>query len=210
MAKKQKYYVVWKGHEPGIYDSWKDCQYQIKNYSGAEYKSFPSKELATQAFEGYYKDHVNKSNSKSEFIDHSLNDNIIKDSIAVDAACSGNPGDMEYRGVNTFDKTELFRQGPFTMGTNNVGEFLAIVHALALLKQENKSSTTIYTDSRTAISWVNRKKAKTKLTRTSQNEVLFVLISRAEKWLKDNRVTNPLVKWETKLWGEIPADFGRK
>jgi len=209
MAKKQKYYVVWKGHEPGIYNSWKECQYQIKNYPGAEYKSFPSQELAAQAYEGYYKDHVT-SKSKANIIDHSLNDKIIKDSIAVDAACSGNPGDMEYRGVNTFDKTELFRQGPFAMGTNNIGEFLAIVHALALLQKENKTQTSIYTDSRTAISWVKHKRTKTKLARTSQNEVLFILISRAEKWLRENTFSNPLVKWETKLWGEIPADFGRK
>jgi len=209
MAKKQKYYVVWKGHEPGIYDSWIECQYQIKNYPGAEYKSFSNKDQASEAFDGNYKDHVS-SKSKPTFVDHTLNEKIIKDSIAVDAACSGNPGDMEYRGVDTFNKAELFRQGPFAMGTNNIGEFLAIVHGLAMLQKENKPHTSIYTDSRTAISWVKHKRTKTKLTRTSQNEVLFVLISRAEKWLQNNSFSNPLVKWETKLWGEIPADFGRK
>lgn len=209
MAKKQKYYVVWKGHEPGIYSSWNECQIQIKNYPGAEYKSFKTKEVAEQAFLGHYKEHIS-SKSNVAFVDHSLNEKIVQDSIAVDAACSGNPGDMEYRGVNTITHEELFRQGPFSMGTNNVGEFLAIVHALALLKKEGQDSKSIYTDSRTAISWVNKKYAKTKLNKTANNIILFELIARAEKWLNQNKFANPILKWDTKNWGEIPADFGRK
>ena len=42
----------------------------------------------------------------------------IKESIAVDAACSGNPGKMEYRGVYVADGRELFHIGPFEEGTN--------------------------------------------------------------------------------------------
>lgn len=209
MAKKQKYYVVWKGHEPGIYDSWKDCQIQIKNYPGAEYKSFSSLRMAEEAFSGQYRDHVTKK-GKTAFIDHSLNDEIVKNSIAVDAACSGNPGAMEYRGVDTFTQHELFKQGPFAMGTNNVGEFLAIVHALAMLQNSEKNNVSIYSDSKIAMNWVKLKKAKTKLKKTSKNEILFQLIQRAEKWLHSNTYSNPILKWETKAWGEIPADFGRK
>ncbi len=209
MAKKQKYYVVWQGHEPGIYDSWKDCQIQIKNYPGAEYKSFSSREIAEDAFRGQYRDHITKQ-GKAAFIDHSLNESIEKNSIAVDAACSGNPGAMEYRGVDTFTQQELFRQGPFSMGTNNVGEFLALVHALAMLQKEQKLDTSIYSDSRIAINWVKLKRTKTKLKKTSKNEILFQLIHRAEKWLHENEFSNPILKWETKIWGEIPADFGRK
>lgn len=135
---------------------------------------------------------------------------IIKESISVDAACSGNPGDMEYRGVWTANGQELFRIGPYRDGTNNIGEFLAIVHALALLKKQNDDKTPIYSDSRNAILWVKKKKANTKLARTRHNEIIFDLIARAEKWLRENTWSNPLLKWETKYWGEIPADFGRK
>lgn len=130
-------------------------------------------------------------------------------SISVDAASSGNPGVMEYQGVDTKSKKRLFKQGPFPEGTNNIGEFLAIVHGLAFLK-ERKSDRIIYTDSRTAISWVRKKKCNTKLQPNDKNKALFDLINRAVSWLKENSYNTPIVKWETAAWGEIPADFGRK
>ena len=134
--------------------------------------------------------------------------NIIKESLAVDAACSGNPGAMEYRGVYVRTNEEVFHFGPM-FGTNNIGEFLAIVHGLALLKQK-KLEMPIYSDSKTAISWVKNKKCKTLLPRNTQSEELFKLIERAENWLKNNTYKTKIHKWETKAWGEIPADFGRK
>ena len=130
-------------------------------------------------------------------------------SISVDAASSGNPGKMEYRGVDTKSKKQLFIQGPFEEGTNNIGEFLAIVHGLAFLKKID-SDKIIYTDSRTAISWVKKKNCNTKLEPNEKNRALFELIDRALIWLKNNTYKTPVVKWETKAWGEIPADFGRK
>ena len=224
---KKKFYVVWSGLNPGIYHSWDDCQAQIKGVKGAVYKSFDSKEeaeraYASPAYEYVKKTHPNPpqqvapSNSpKGE------NSNSAKATssplgepgmgiyaLAVDAACSGNPGPMEYRGVYLGDGKEIFHFGP-VYGTNNIGEFLAIVHALALLDKQGLKMT-IYSDSRTAISWVRKKCCKTQLERTAETEPLFQLIERAEAWLKAHRVTNPIVKWETSQWGEIPADFGRK
>jgi ribonuclease HI len=210
MAKKQKYYVVWKGHEPGIYTNWTDCQLQIKSYPGAEYKSFKTMKEAELAFDGNYVDFKeSKSATKpNQLIEHI--EQIKRNSISVDAACSGNPGDMEYRGVDTFSRDEIFRQGPFKLGTNNVGEFLALVHALALLDKGKVYDKIIYTDSRTAMAWVRNKRVKTQLKRTPENKILFELIDRGITWLKANEVKNPIVKWDTKNWGEIPADFGRK
>jgi ribonuclease HI len=117
---------------------------------------------------------------------------------------------MEYRGVDTKTGMQLFHQGPFKRGTNNIGEFLALVHALALLQKENRPNLPIYSDSRIAIGWVKRKKANTKLKKGADNSILFQLMNRAETWLENNSFTNPIYKWETKEWGEIPADFGRK
>ena len=134
---------------------------------------------------------------------------IIRESIAVDAACSGNPGLMEYRGVFVADGVEIFHVGPLEEGTNNIGEFLAIVHALALLQKSGRE-TPLYTDSVNAMKWVERKKCNTKLEQSERNRPLFDLIARAEKWLRENSYKNPILKWETKKWGEIPADFGRK
>ena len=130
-------------------------------------------------------------------------------SIAVDAASSGNPGKMEYRGVDTKTKKVLFKQGPFEEGTNNIGEFLALVHGIALLQQK-KSDKIIYTDSKTALSWVKKKTCNTKLKRTENNRSLFDLVDRAVNWLNNHSYTTTIVKWETRAWGEIPADFGRK
>lgn len=210
--KKKKYYTVWKGHKTGVFESWDDCKAQIKDYQGAVYKSFDSFDAAKKALNSNYKNYIGKKKAfKSELSDEQLKKigqpNL--NSIAVDAASSGNPGIMEYRGVDTKTKKQLFHQGPFEEGTNNIGEFLAIVHGLAFLKQHN-SDRIIYTDSKTAMSWVRKKNCNTKLERTDKNKALFELVDRAENWLKTNTYTTTIVKWETKAWGEIPADFGRK
>ena len=207
-----KYYVVWKGHKPGIYSSWADCEKQIKGFTGAIYKSFKSKDHAMRAFKMDYNEFVGKEVNKLGFIGDIWDKDVEKPdlkSISVDAACSGNPGKMEYRGVDTVTYQELFRQGPFDDSTNNIGEFLAIVHALAFLKEKN-SHLIIYTDSMNAMKWVRDKKAATKLVRSKKNEKVFELIARAENWLKRNTFENKILKWKTDVWGEIPADFGRK
>ena len=212
MSKKKKYYTVWKGHNTGVFETWEDCKAQIKNFKGAQYKSFTSFEVAKKAYQEGSKEYIGKSKTfKSELSEEQLKKigepNL--NSICVDAAVSGNPGKMEYSGVVTKTKKQLFIQGPFEEGTNNIGEFLAIVHGLAFLKQK-KSNRIIYTDSRTAMSWVKKKKCNTKLNRSDKNKSLFELVDRAIKWLNENKYSTTVVKWETKAWGEIPADFGRK
>ena len=212
MAKQQKYYTVWKGHNIGVYESWVDCQLQIKNFQGAQYKSFSTKPLAQKAFEGHYEDYIGKNKKVIDSMSVAELKKIGQpnyNSLSVDAASSGNPGVMEYRGVDTETKTQLFHKGPFQEATNNIGEFLALVHGLALLKKEN-SNRVLYTDSKTAMSWVKKKKCNTKLTRTKENQSVFELVDRAEIWLKNNTFKTKIKKWETKAWGEIPADFGRK
>jgi len=210
MAKKNKYYVVWEGVTPGIYDSWPKCQQNIKGYPGARYKGFPSLEAAQAAYAGAALDYIKSAGkgAKKALVDY-LEEAILP-SWSVDAACSGNPGKMEYQGVLTDSKTLLFHFGPVPGGTNNIGEFLALVHALALLQKEGNTKMPIYTDSRTAMAWVRKKKANTQLKPTTKNAALFKLIKRAEHWLKSNTFPNKIIKWDTDRWGEIPADFGRK
>lgn len=128
---------------------------------------------------------------------------------AVDAACSGNPGPMEYKAIDLATGAQVFHFGP-VHGTNNIGEFLAIVHALALLERQGVTGKTIYSDSYNAILWVKKKQCKTKLQRNARTEQLYLVIARAEAWLRTHTAKNEVVKWETAKWGEIPADFGRK
>ena len=205
---KKKFYVVWNGLNPGIYHSWDDCQAQIKGVKGAVYKSFDSKEEAERAYASPAYSYMKKKADTPTFTLDTLPPVVERYALAVDAACSGNPGPMEYRGVYLGDGKEIFHFGP-VHGTNNIGEFLAIVHALAMLDKQGLKMT-IYSDSRTAISWVRKKCCKTQLERTEETEQLFQLIERAEAWLKAHRVTIPIIKWETEQWGEVPADFGRK
>lgn len=205
---KKKFYVVWNGLNHGIYHTWDECQAQIKGVKGAIYKSFESKEEAERAYSSPAYAYMKKKADTPTFTLDTLPPVVERYALAVDAACSGNPGPMEYRGVYLGDGKEIFHFGP-VHGTNNIGEFLAIVHALAMLDKQGLKMT-IYSDSRTAISWVRKKCCKTQLERTNETEQLFQLIERAETWLKTHRVTNPIVKWETEQWGEVPADFGRK
>lgn len=208
MAKKNKYYVVWNGREKGIFRSWDECKAQVDGFEGAQYKSFESqKEAEAASKQNFYK--VVGATQKATQTKLTNVGSPIKGSVVVDAAWNTRSGDMEYQGFDFSNGNLLFKKGPFFDGTNNVGEFLAIVHALAYLKK-HKLDTPIYSDSKTAISWVKKKKANTKLDQTPRNGELFELMERAENWLKDNNYKNPILKWETKAWGENPADFGRK
>lgn len=205
MGKQQKYYVVWEGKVPGIYRTWDACKAQVDGFEQAKYKSFESEEEAKKAYTTGWKGY----NRSQKSANTSSGNRPTGEYLAVDAACSGNPGRMEYRGIYSITGTEVFRQGPYEDGTNNIGEFLAIVHALAL-QTKNGTSLPIYSDSANAITWVRKKKCNTKLEEKDSNKAIFDLIDRAESWLETHKTTIPLYKWETSRWGEIPADFGRK
>lgn len=209
MAKKQKYYVVWKGREEGVYATWEEAKAQVMGFDGARYKGFDSQDEAEKAFAAGAPKYVPKQRVAAAEGKSDDMMEMTKNSIAVDAACSGNPGKMEYRGISLWDGKEIFHM-QFPLGTNNIGEFLAIVHALALLKQKNAPGITIYSDSMIAIKWVRIKQCKTKLQSSPVTMELMELVKRAEAWLQNNTYSNPIVKWPTEQWGEVPADFGRK
>lgn len=207
----QKFYVVWKGRETGIFDNWDTCNTQIKGFPGAEYKSFKTKQLAEQAFNSKSSDFIGKNFFESELTEEQIKliGEPLMDSISVDAAWNTMTGVVEYRGVCTKTGKEFFHQGPFEDGTINIGEFLAIVHALAYCKKINWNIP-IYSDSRNAIGWVKDKEARTNYQPGEKNKPLFDMINRALNWLNENEYSNQILKWETRAWGENPADFGRK
>ena len=222
MAKqKAKFYVVWQGREAGIYDSWAACEAQVKGVA-AKYKGFATRAEAEAAFAANPEEYISTSHSsrcERPIATKVASNNppllggagggLILPALAVDAACSGNPGLMEFRGVIADTGTQVFHRGPYVEGTNNIGEFLAIVLGLAYLKINNLPWA-LYSDSKTAISWVRQKQCKTKLEWNAKNQDLLLAVRAAEKWLHENTWTTPIYKWETERWGEIPADFGRK
>jgi ribonuclease HI len=218
MAKqKAKFYVVWQGRESGIYDSWAACEAQVKGVA-AKYKGFATREEAERALADGYEKHISFTHRTTSStvppttplsLDDMLKYGVKLPALAVDAACSGNPGKMEFRGVIADTSTQVFHRGPYIGGTNNIGEFLAIVLGLAYLKQKNLPWA-LYSDSKTAIAWVRQKQCKTKIEWTAKNQDLLLAVRAAEKWLHENTWTTPIYKWDTEHWGEIPADFGRK
>jgi ribonuclease HI len=210
-AKSKKLYVVLKGHKPGIYDNWDDAKKQVDNFQGAQYKGFENHEEAHKAWATQKLPAPEKKASPTDTRKNIINGTLKgfnPDSISVDAACSGNPGKMEYRGVDNMSGAEIFRIGPM-WGNNNMGEFLALVHAIAHLKSFS-SKRMIYSDSRTAISWVKAKNVRSNLPRTAETASVWGLVDRAIIWLTNNPYSNPIKQWDTELWGENPADFGRK
>jgi ribonuclease HI len=216
---KVNFYVVWQGRETGVFESWAACEEQVKGVA-AKYKGFATREEAEKALAEGAEKHIKprtaakkqegnaisvKDLSPEEMQQHG----VLLPALAVDAACSGNPGKMEFRGVIADTGTEVFHRGPYVGGTNNIGEFLAIVLGLAYLKKYNLPWV-LYSDSKTAIAWIRQKKCKTQLEWNANNQDLFLAVRAAEKWLADNTWTTAIYKWETEKWGEIPADFGRK
>lgn len=220
-----KYYVVWVGETPGIYDNWPDAQAQISHWPGARYKSFPTLQEATEAYRSG--DAVDRDllfslmmrgdspppekKPAPKRVKKAPVKNLPKPGygIAVDASCMGNPGVMEYRGVDLTDGHEVFRVGPMYDGTNNIGEYLAIIHALALLKRYGDTRP-VYSDSRTALAWLRRRGARTTLKHTPRNARIFEMLERADIWVRNNTWPNSVEKWDTETYGEIPADFDRK
>lgn len=208
---KNKYYVVWNGVKPGIYKSWSDCQKQITGFASAKYKGFKTEALAKKAFEDGPENFWGKNVVESTLSEQELQriGKPILDSIVVDAACSSSTNQVEYKGVFLKTNKIVFKKGPYEDGTNNIGEFLALVHALAYLKQIN-SSIPVYSDSKYAIAWVKDKEIRTNHPRKNSNIKLFEMLDKALQWLRTNQYSNKILKWETKAWGENPADFGRK
>ena len=210
----RKFYVVWDGRAPGIYDSWEEARLQIEGFPNARYRAYGSQEEATRAFRGDARQEMalyRQMAARNAGAVHWAARNMRGDAIAVDGACSRDPGPMEYRGVSVGTGKEIFRVGPVANATNNIGEYLAIIHAAALLKQRGDFTTPIYSDSRTALAWIRAGHHRSKIVPNAGNARACDLLRRADAWLAANGpIRNPLLKWDTENWGEIPADFGRK
>jgi ribonuclease HI len=210
---KQKYYVVWVGQSPGIYTNWAECQAQVHQAVDAKFKSFDSMAEAEKAYQAGWKGiwgqgQKAKANKTKGQLTGTEGD-IDYNSISVDVGTSGNPGPVEYQGVDTRTGEVIFSYGPVSKGTNNLGEFLAIVHALAYLKKVG-SNKTVYSDSVNAINWVKKKAVSSTLERDESTAEIWTLVDRAVQWLHTNKYDNKVLKWETRAWGEIKADYGRK
>ena len=198
------------GRKTGIFETWKECNNQVNGFPNARFLSFKTREEAEYAFSKSPGEYWGKREQISiHKLDINLLDEIEIESMAVDATCEGSPGIMGYRGVYLKEKKEIFKFGPFKRGTNNIGEFLAIVEALKYLKTTGRDIT-IYSDSKVAIGWVRKKVCNTKLEKNEDTSEVYNEIKKAIRWLNENEYPNLILKWETSRWGENPADYGKK
>lgn len=194
------FYVVWSGRYPGVYTSWMECESQVKGYKGARYRSFSDRDLAMASYEaGRALDVPEPAHGSAP----------ILWSYSVAATCSVNPGSVDYRGVVTSTGKEIFRVGPLAQGTQHIGGFLAVCHALAFCAKRGLEAP-VYTDSQTALAWIRSRKCGSALARNAANQEAFDLVYRAERWLAGNTWRNPVLQWNTMAWGRNPAAFERK
>lgn len=204
-----QFYGVWVGRKPGIYTTWPDCQAQTSGYSGAKFMKLNAKtmEEAQAEYDRLAEGHNISKAIKKETSVSKAQDDVL----TVDGASNGTH--CEYQAVWHPSREQAFASKRFENGTNNIAEFLGLVHAIKYLMEHNKPLK-VYTDSVTAMAWIRDKKANTTahLTGKATNE-LTQLITEAEQFLQQNAaILNKaeILKWDTKHWGEIPADYGRK
>lgn len=212
MGSKKKFYVVWQGSKTGVFANWADCQASIAGFSKAKYKSFPTLEAAERAFREGADVYYGTGKFVSALSDKQLAviGRPLTNSLCVDAAWNAQTKVMEYRGVWHHDRTIAFQKGPFSNATNNIGEFLAIVHALALMAKQSLNLP-VYSDSETAISWVHNRRVNSKsMQKGETSSRVNELVARALDWIRHNEFPNEILKWRTEAWGEVPADYGRK
>lgn len=138
--------------------------------------------------------------------------------ISVDAGTQGNPGLCFYRVVDIANGIQLGEKN-LGEGTNNLAEFIGLVNAIkecvrshklrAGLYKTSSEPRDLYTDSQTALAWLRRKDVK-----TSFSGPILLEVSKCIVFLNSDEYANQkavrVFKWNTKEWGEIPADFGRK
>jgi ribonuclease HI len=205
-----KFYVVFRGRKAGVYATWEECRSQIEGVPGHSCKAYKSRcdaEDALRAGSARAFEATRKERAAQVW-----RSKIPGACIAVDAACAGVPGPTEYRGVLLPECSEIFHSQLYARGTNNVGEFLAIVEGMRWLAERSFTSLPLYSDSQVGLGWVRAGKCNTHMASASPD--LKMAIEAADSWLRASPEAPKLVpmlrKWPTSEFGEIPADFGRK
>lgn len=150
MAKK-KFYAVKKGRKPGIYQTWNEAKSQVSGFKGAIFKGFAT-EAEAQKYMNNNQEYMNTNQGTyvdSKTVDQSQYDLIVH----TDGGCR-NHGNYKGGSVKTTDPSawayriegsdKLFYNSDGDWGmTNNYMELLAIIEALAKLKNEHLNNKKI-------------------------------------------------------------------
>ncbi|NKF50755.1 ribonuclease HI [Shewanella sp. WXL01] len=166
MAKK--FYVVWQGRKPGIYDNWNEAKAQVDKFAGAKYKSFPSFAEAKAAFGQAADKSIGQASKtvkpsaakpKAGVSEHQVVLGQYDVVLYTDGGCDPNPGQAgsgvaEYQsGVLTNLWYGLYNPN----GTNNTAELNALTQALQMAQQASAQgkSVKIFSDSQYSINCIS-------------------------------------------------------
>ena len=186
-------YAVWQGRRTGIFTKWEEARAQIDGYPSPGFAAFLSRAEAERELEERRR-LLAPAGPPPEA------------GIAVDAACAGAVGPLEYRGIDLRTGETVFAEGPVDAGTNNLGEFLAIVRALEMLDRQEVSGP-IWSESDVAIAWVGEGRHRSSVKPTDRNRELRRRLCRAELFLVDAPAPADVRRWRSDAWGAIPVEF---
>lgn len=179
---KNQFYVVVKGRKPGIYRTWygeDGAEIQIRGFSGAVYKGFPTEAEARRWFEEHLEQRSQESSADSKtkgkvqqtIILLEKEDSHKKESketsnppgdkhkeaqvvIYTDGACINNPGNGGYGVVILRDGKRFEYSGGFSQTTNNRMELMACI--VGLEHVPSGSSVRLYSDSQYVVNGIQK------------------------------------------------------
>jgi ribonuclease HI len=156
------YYVVHKGRNPGIYNSWKDCQKQIDKYEGAIFKKFSDENEAKTFLENGFgnnkkprivtrreNDDKKNNNKIEEEIDNDPSQKIF---IYTDGSCIKLKNSINKGGYGIYIPSRSIMVGHPLLNqkiTNNRAELTAIIESIKYLDEDElqNNKLCIFTDS---------------------------------------------------------------
>jgi len=145
----KKYYAVARGKKPGIYTTWfgpTGAEVQIRGFTSARYKGFPTREEAEQWLHDPTIVPPASAVSASDVTSETKTPAPGTIHMFTDGGCRGNPGPGGYCAIIDDGKkrTELFRG--YRLTTNNRMELMACIAGLESLKKI--SDVILHSDSR--------------------------------------------------------------
>ncbi len=157
MGRPKKYYAVLRGRNPGIYTTWfgaGNAEAQVRCYTGARYKGFPSLAEAREWMEN--PKIIQASSGRKKHGTVLDTPRVAPGTIVVhtDGGCRGNPGPGGYGAVilDGEERTELARG--FRLTTNNRMELMACIAAIEALK--TPSDVVLHSDSRYVVNGMSK------------------------------------------------------
>ncbi|MCF7809111.1 MAG: ribonuclease HI [Candidatus Marinimicrobia bacterium] len=161
MAKAKKIYAIFKGHQPGLYDTWDEASAQVKGFKGAVYKSFSSREEAILWLRQCVLDEQEPVSEQLIDLIKTVDPAEKRDKriiIHTDGGASPNPGKGGYGIVLAHGQHRKELSAGYKLTTNNRMEMMAVIVALRSLKQP--SEVTLFTDSKYVVDSISKGWAK--------------------------------------------------